>query len=278
MIKVHLLILSFLCSCVSFALWSQESTKGNWTPSDRKDALEELSKQREIFETFLDSSQIDPMLDCIVNELEANFDNPDSVKTENEFTSKISLKCLEEVGFSVEAESSSTKGNWSEEDLATAYQSLEYTRNVMSDVVDSTKIDQLFDCVVHKLEARYNNMDEAANDTNEGVSALTMECLQEEQILNDAPNDSQDMIHENTGDPNSSVGNWSDADKALLEEQLTELRPQFEKSMGVEGTDIVFECVRFNFEYAFENYASINNHPEIYKAILNECSEKPKQK
>jgi len=95
----------------------------------------------------------------------------------------------------------------------------------------------------------------------------------EGDILDEMPDESS-LVKEEIGDPNSSVGKWSDADKTLLEEQLLELRPGFENQLGKEKTELVFECVRFNFENAFENYAAINNHPEIYKALLDECYKK----
>lgn len=272
--KAYVLIITILL-IGGGALWGQESTKGNWTESDKKEAYNELSKQREIFETFLDSTQIDPLINCIVDELEATYDNPDSVKTDNESTSVISLKCLDQIGFMTEQrpKSSSVKGNWSDEDLKEAYASLEYSRGVMNNVIDSNKVDLLFDCVVKKLEARYTNMDEALNDPNDGISNVTMECLEEEGIFDETQEDPNGMIKEEKGNPNSDYGNWSDADKALLQKQLDEMRPQFESNIGKEKTDKIFECIKFNFEHAFKNYADINNHPDVYKGILDDCKE-----
>jgi hypothetical protein len=265
----------FVCENV----WSQESTKGNWSAEDKKQAIADLNGQRKIFETFLDSAQIDPLIQCIADELEQTFENPDAVDTKSDTIQSISLHCLEAVGFNTESKpqkNTSVKGNWSKEEIAEAYQNLEYSRNVMNNVIDSNKVDYLFDCVVSKLQENFNNMDEAVNDTKDGISQLTMECLEEEDIFPELKNDEASLVKEEVGDPNSDYGDWSDEDKATMEEQLSELRPRFEAQMGKEKTDLVFECVRFNFEHAFKNYADINNHPETYKAILDECSEKGK--
>ncbi len=271
MTKAYLLI-AILTLGFSGTLWSQESTKGNWTNADRLDAFMGLSAQRDIFETFLDSSQIDPLIHCIVDELEANYDNPDSVRANESATETISIKCLEQVGFDPNAQKKrSVKGNWLKKDIEEARRNLEYSRSVMNEVIDSNKVDVLFDCVVKKMEARYNNLDEAVNDPNDGITNLTVECLQEEGIYDEFVEKETSMIKEETGDPESDYGNWSDADKALLQEQLDEMRPQFEANIGKEKTDRVFNCVKFNFEHAFKNYADINNHPEVYKGILDDC-------
>ncbi|XOV69215.1 MAG: hypothetical protein ACFHU9_08515 [Fluviicola sp.] len=275
---VHFFVATlFLFACEN--LWSQESTKGNWSEKDKNQAIADLNGQRKIFETFLDSTQIDPLIQCIADKLEQTFENPDAVDTESDTIQSISLQCLEAVGFNTESKpqkSTSVKGNWSEEEIAEAYQSLEYSRNVMNNVIDSSKVDYLFDCVVSKLQENFSNMDEAVNNSNDGISQLTLECLEEEEIFPELKNDEASLVKEEVGDPNSNYGDWSDEDKVTMEEQLSELRPRFEAQMGKEKTDLVFECVRFNFEHAFKNYADINNHPETYKAILDECSEKGK--
>jgi len=257
------------------ATHAQQSTKGNWTSADRYSVIAELNAQREVFASFLDSTQINPLIDCIVNELEVTYDNPDSVQTNSPKMQEISVKCLESVGFDTTekpSKSTSVKGNWSEEDIRAAYQNLEYTRNVMQDVMDSTQLNLLFDCVVDKLEANYPSFDAAADDPSDGISKLTLECIDENNLIDESTLDQQEsMIKESKGDPNSDYGAWSDADKTRLDEELEEMRSGFESKLNQEATNALFACVRLNFEYAFKNYEDINNHPDLYKAILDEC-------
>ncbi len=278
MTKVHQILLVILCLSIHSAAWCQSSTKGNWTKEDKLSTIAELNVQREVFEAFLDSSQIDPLIDCIADELERTFENPDAVDTSSDTIQAISVHCLNAVGFNpnpVEEESTSVKGNWDKQDIAKAKESLEMTRGTMNELMEPIEVDILFECILSKLEDTYTNFDEALEDPNDGISSLTMDCVSEKNIFDpsEMPDESS-LVKEEVGDPNSSVGNWSDADKVLLEEQLLELRPSFEKQIGTAKSEHVFECVRFNFENAFENYAAINNHPEIYKAILDECYKK----
>lgn len=280
-IKTHVLLISTIL-LISASAHAQKSTKGNWTSSDKYSVIAELNAQREVFEAFLDSTLIDPLIDCIADELEATYENPDSVKTNSPKMQEISVYCLDAVGFKVKApqpESTSIEGMWNEQDLNAAYQNLEYTRDVMQGVLDSAQLNTLFDCVVTKLEANYPNFDAAINDPSDGISKLTLACIEEYDLIDEsALNQQESMIQESKGDPNSEIGNWSDDDKAKLEKELEEMRSGFESKLGQEGTNSLYECVRFNFEYAFESYADINNHPNLYKAILDECYQKQLKK
>lgn len=275
--KIVSIFLLIACFSIQNEAMCQISTKGNWTTVDKFNTIAELNQQRAVFEAFLDSSQIDPLIQCIADELEQTYENPEAVDTGSDTIQAISVRCLTAVGFNPNAtakKSSSVKGNWSQEDLDAAAESLEITRGTMNELMQPDAVDLLFECILFKLEANYNNFDEALNDPNDGISGLTMDCLAEKHIFEeDTTSEESNMIKKEQGDPNSTYGKWSEEDKSALNNELEALRPKFESQFGIEKTNQIFQCVRFNFEHAFENYADINNHPEVYKGILNECNE-----
>lgn len=272
------LLLVVICASYTGVLWSQVSTKGNWTTQDKFNAIADLNQQRHVFETFLDSNQVDPLIQCIADQLEQTFENPDAVDTQSDTIQAISEHCLEAVGFHANRytpQNPSVKGNWNEKDINATFDMLEITRPSMNEIMPEENVYILFDCIMGKLENSYENLDEALDDDNQAMSMFVTDCITENNLIEESEMpDESTMIKEEFGDPDSDFGNWSDADKAALEEQLSELRPKFEAQIGKEKTDLVLECVRFNFEHAFKNYADINNHPEVYKAILDECNQK----
>lgn len=251
--------LVFIVFFISNSAISQASTKGNWSDIEKQTVIDELSASRESFETFLDSAQVDTMILCLADKIEANFENMDEMDGNSEDIERMTFSCLGEMGLLTEAEidaNISQQGKWSADDITYAYENLEYTRNIMTDVVDSNQIDPLFDCVVAKLEMTYESFAAASNDA-QNVSVLTYECLDELQIFKN--------------DSGSSKGNWSEEDVALLEEDLTALYADIELQSGKSGADLVTKCIREKFVNAFESYADINNHPEIYRTMLDEC-------
>ncbi len=254
--KSFLVFISILIVSTSL---SQVSVKGNWSEIEKNTLIDELKAARASFETFLDSSQVDALILCLADEIEAEFENMDEMDGNSTDVERMTFECLEKMGLlsneNVEA-ALSEKGKWSDYDRSQAYANLEYTRNVMSEVVDSNQVDLLFDCVVNKLEMNYENLIEASNDGN-NISILTSDCIKE---LN---------LFENTS--TSTKGNWSPSDKAALEEQLEYLRMDLEKQASKEKIALVFECIRDKFENAFDNYEDINNHPETYRGILDDC-------
>ena len=116
MIKPHHLLV-ILYMCIYGVSWCQVSTKGNWTTQDKFNAIADLNQQRHVFETFLDSNQIDPLIQCIADQLEQTFENPDAVDTASDTIQAISEHCLDAVGFQANKyppQSPSVKGNWNE--------------------------------------------------------------------------------------------------------------------------------------------------------------------
>ncbi|GAB5419309.1 MAG: hypothetical protein Crog4KO_27380 [Crocinitomicaceae bacterium] len=253
------LIVVFSTLLIAGMGFSQVSVKGNWSEIEKNTLIEELKAARGSFETFLDSSQVDVMILCLADKIEAEFENMDEMDGNSNDVEHMTFQCLEKMGLLNNEDLEnvlSEKGNWSKFDRSQAYANLEYTRNVMNEVVDSSQVDLLFDCVVDKLEMTYESLTEASND-GENVSQLTSDCIKE---LN---------LFENTS--TSIKGNWSPADKAALEEQLEYLRADLEKQASAEKVALVFNCIREKFENAFDNYEDINNHPETYRGILDEC-------
>ncbi|MCR9172086.1 MAG: hypothetical protein NXI10_06325 [bacterium] len=268
-----LVLIAIFCTSVCFG----QSTKGNWTTEDKFTAIADLNAQRAVFESFLDSTQVDPLIQCIADELEQTFENPGEVDTASDTIQAISLKCLSAVGFDTtrtKEVSTSVKGNWSKQEKEAARETLEIIRGTMNGIIDSADVDLLFDCILDKMESKYTNFEEAQTKGENEISAITIDCISENGLMEE-PEDSanEPFSTKPKGDPSSSAGSWSETDKELLENQLEELRPKFESSMGKEKTDVMFECIRFNFEHAFENFADIDNHPEIYKGILDECKQ-----
>lgn len=248
-----------LMSIGGFGLQAQVSVKGNWSSIEKETLIEELNSARASFETFLDSAHVDVMILCIADKIEARFENMDHMDGNSDDVERMTFTCLEEMGLinnqSLDT-AASVKGQWNKRDIQQAYMNLEFSRKSMSQVIDSSSIDNLFDCVVEKLEQNYASFNEASNHMEE-VSLLTSMCMEELELL--------------TTSSTSTKGNWNDVDKAALNEQLEYLQPDLEKSAGNEGVTIVFDCIREKFEHSFDSYQEINNYPEIYKAILDEC-------
>lgn len=252
-------ILFFLLLFPSSLLFSQASVKGNWNEVEKQYLIEELNTARENFETFLDSAQVDVLIECLADNIEAEFENMDEMDGNSNDIERMTFGCLEEMGLlsAEEVEGAhSEKGNWSAIDRNLAYQNLEHTRSVMNGVVDAAQVDALFDCIVDKMEMNYSSLVEASND-GENLSQLTSACIRELELFEDVSS--------------STKGNWNALDKAALEEQLEYLRPDLQTNYGTEDTERVFDCIREKFQDSFENYQEINNRPEIYRSILDEC-------
>jgi hypothetical protein len=244
---------------------SQASVKGNWSEIEKQTLIEELQLARESFETFLDSSQVDGMIYCLADKIEINFENMDEMDGNSDDIERMTFNCLEEMGLLTKDEvneSTSQKGNWNDADIERAYENLEYTRNIMGDVVDSSKVDLLFDCVVNKLQFTYESFSAASKDSK-NVSGLTYACIDELQLF--------------TNTSESTKGNWSEEDIKTLNQELDFLRNDLLQKYNKETAENVINCIREKFENSFDNYQDINNHPEVYRGILDECYGKVKE-
>jgi len=272
---LSLVLLAFLPVADSFC--QDVSQKGNWSQKDRNNAFESLQASRSQFVNYLDSTSTETLISCLVDKMENTYANFDAVEQNSDEVQELTQNCLD---FIMETSGKITpmgnpeskKGEWASADISSLVKELEKLRPELESTMPVDKIDQLLVCIALKTQDHYKNFAVALSDTSNTMPGFLYSCMEEQGVFNNQQDPFETEPKNNLApDPNSSKGNWSENDKIALKQELNEMRPDLEARIGREKTDQVFGCILLNFEVSFENYADINNHPEMYKSILDQC-------
>lgn len=253
------------------------SVKGNWSEKDKQKAKESLQESRAQFQNYIDSASTDALILCLVEEFERNYENFEAVEQESELVKDLTQNCLKIIiatngELTLTGNPKSKKGEWASEDMEGLVYKLETMRPDLERMMSSEKADELFVCISMKAQDHYPNFAATLADSSTTMANFMYLCMDELQVFanqNDPFKTEESVPVE--PDPNSSKGNWSDNDKAILKRELENMRPDLEGKIGKEKTDQILNCIRLNFEKSFDNYADVNNHPDIYKSILDAC-------
>lgn len=147
------------------------STKGNWSASDKKRALDAANEV--MVQEGASSENTDFLKNCFLEKVEQQFNSLDEANEDVAGLNKVTEECLQELY----ARSGSTKGHWSSEDLEKLNEVNEEFRSIYnrSDV----NIDALIDCYTSKMESTYSCFLEANNDEM-GIEFIVESCMIEQ--------------------------------------------------------------------------------------------------
>jgi hypothetical protein len=240
-------------------------------------ARESLEASRVEFEQYLDSANTETLMSCMLSKMQIAFENYEDVDQNSEEVQELTQQCLQEIidaGGTIKPRGNpnSKRGDWASEDIAALVNELEKMRSDLEGILSPGEIDELLVCIVQKAQHHYDNYVSAFQDTTNIMTQFMYECMQSQQIFDDQKDPFDTEKKEiPIPDPNSQKGQWSESDRKLLREALSEMQKELINAYGEEKTTFILECVARKFETTFENYAVINNHPELYKKILDSC-------
>jgi len=266
-ILLHPINLTLVFVLTLSTAYSQVSRKGNWTEEDLNYVRTEMEAGRAELGTFLDEERIDPFIDCLVIKIETNFENVEELDSNELKVQNITVDCLNEVGFMDQKKSEFESRSWPEEDKEELRKNFEYMRRSMSDLMDSTQVDALYDCILGKLELRFERYDPTSDELINYTEKYTQNCIVELGVFDEE----DDINSQNT----STKGNWSKNDKQRLKEELNSLRSSVVEQFGEEKTDLLFNCYSEAIQREYNNFdeADKAENKERNSKLVEQCME-----
>ena len=171
------------------------------------------------------------------------------------FAAVIGMSSLTSCGGATSEDEAKTskKGAWTEEDKERAITELNSKRDEMVDMIGEDNTDKIFDCAMEKIQANYDNFQEANSDY-EGMREIGADCMKE-LLANGA----------------SIKGMWSEEDLDKARAELESSRETLEALVGAETTDEFIECVLERVQAEYANFLEADSDFEGMEAIGEEC-------
>lgn len=154
----------------------------------------------------------------------------------------------------------SEKGNWSEEDREKFDEVMEENAGSFEAMGDLK--DEFIECYYDKLEANYENFEEADGDL-EGAKKYAQECTEEL------------LYGKGNGESESTKGNWSKEDIDRFNADMESVDGQLD-AMG-DMKEAFIECYFDKLQNTFGSYTEANSDVEAASAFAQECTEEVMQ-
>lgn len=248
-LNIVLLLTLFLSANLGF---SQTSTKGNWTASEREKAMTELNTTRNQLDELIGEAGTDKIFDCAMEKMQVKYKNFAEADSDYDGMRLIGKTCMEDVM----ATGISFKGQWNETDREKAMAEMSSERDELDELLGTEKTDAFMSCVLDKIEQAYPNFETADNDLT-GVEAIAEDCINE--ILDSGI---------------SMRGNWNSQDLEKVTAEFDKERSEIESLIGVEKTDEFFECAMYTIEQTYPNYEAADNDISGLEKIGEDCMNK----
>ncbi len=207
------------------------SNETGWDKSEIGQLKASFELQREQLSATFGAENVDDFIDCIVWQIQNEFDDMEEASANLEeisnFSVELSLIFLEE--------KESTKGNWTKIDEIKAKIALEKNKSEWIDLLGEQQTRILITNIFSDLEESFKNFEMAE------YAAAAFKASQEKELM--------ELLSSGI----SSKGNWNSADLQIIEEDLELIRESVEANIGKEKFAELRACIIETIENRYPN-------------------------